>query len=102
MSRRPAKSLWHNLGAFFGNIAAGVAADPSKPPARLTDGPQPSPRLPDPVVPPHPQPAPHLVAHRVQEAQVQTPQGPVVLRRTVIDEVVPGSSQEATGRPGDQ
>ncbi|MGH7132192.1 MAG: hypothetical protein ACREJO_09640 [Phycisphaerales bacterium] len=102
MHGRPAKSLWHNLGAFFGNIAAGVAADPSKPPARLTDGPQPTPRLPDPVAPSHPQPAPQLVAHRVQEAQVQTPQGPVLLRRTVIDEVVPGESHQTIRRSDDQ
>ena len=104
MHGRPAKSLWHNLGAFFGNIAAGVAADPGNPPARLTDGPQPTPRPPDPAAPPPVQPhtqQPQLVAHRVQEARVQTPQGPMTLRRTVIDEVVRGSD-ETTRRTDDQ
>ena len=99
MHGRPAKSLWHNLGAFFGNIAAGVAADPSKPPARLAGGPHATPRPPDPVTP-SPGGLAQVVNHQVQEAQVMTPQGAVTLRRTVIDEVVP--PPHAIKRPGDQ
>lgn len=80
---RSARSLWYNLGAMFGNIAAGVKADPAKPPARLSDA------------PPAPQgrgvPAAATVVNtRVQEVTIQTPTGPVTLRRTVTDEVAPG------------
>jgi hypothetical protein len=73
---RPAKSLWHHLGSMFGNIAAGVAADPLNPPKRLA--PLDSKR--------------HIVDQRVQEVTIDTPGGPITLRRTITDEVRPESS----------
>ncbi len=93
----PKQSIWRSLGQMVGNIAAGIAADPKNPPARLRDDPQAagsSPGAP-PAWPgtnastPADQPTPQVVSARVQEQVVQTPEGPVRLRRTVIDEVVP-------------
>ncbi|CAN5820476.1 hypothetical protein BH11PLA1_BH11PLA1_00090 [soil metagenome] len=107
MQRRPAKSLWHNLGALFGNIAAGVAADPRRPPMRLLSdaerarveaerqqGAQGMPAHPHARARTQPAPAaatpePILVKQIVQEASVAGPNGRVVLRRTVTDEIVP-------------
>jgi len=76
-ARPPARaSLWHNLGAFFGNIARGWR-EPIVPTG--TDASPPSPGA---APPPR-----TIVSTRVMERQVPTPQGPVTLRRTVIDEV---------------
>lgn len=89
-----------NLGQMLGNIAAGIFADPHNPPKRLQDPPPPPPPHFPPAPPaPHftppqpppasPPPAPQVINTRVQTATIDTPQGPVHLRRTVIDEVVP-------------
>jgi hypothetical protein len=57
-----------NLGEFFGHIARGIRTDPSKPA--------------------HGKPAEKVVAREtVEEETRETPQGPVVLRRTIIEEV---------------
>ncbi|MBL0871191.1 MAG: hypothetical protein IBJ18_11515, partial [Phycisphaerales bacterium] len=45
-----------------------------------------TPPQPSPASPP---PSPQVINTRVQTATIETPQGPVHLRRTVIDEVVP-------------
>ncbi len=55
-----------NLGEFFGHIAKGLRTDPSKPPAP---------------------PQKVVTRQTVEEETRETPQGPVVLRRTVIEEV---------------
>lgn len=103
MSKGPTPSIWQNLGAMIGNIAAGISADPKNPPQRLRDdavGSAAGAHAGIPAMqglPPQPGPAPvppatgQVVSARVQEAVVPTPQGPVRLRRTVIDEVVPES-----------
>jgi hypothetical protein len=76
---KPSKSLMRNLGEFFGHIAAGVKSTPtpgggnpqeSGNPAP-TDGPT------------------KVVREQVQEQEVHTPQGKMVLRRRIIDEVEP-------------
>ncbi len=85
---RPAKSLWYNLGAMFGNIAAGVTADPKNPPARLNPSGPPAPAPPPPPPTPAAQPA-HIVNQQVRELTISTPTGPVTLRRTVTDEIQP-------------
>jgi hypothetical protein len=53
-----------NLGEFFGHIAKGLRTDPSKPAAQKV-----------------------VTRETVEEETRDTPQGPVVLRRTVIEEV---------------
>lgn len=63
----PKPSLMRNLGAFFGHIAQGVRT---------------------PIEPAKPQP--RVVREQVQEQEVHTPDGKIVLRRRVIDEVLPG------------
>ena len=68
MANGPDKPLMRSLGEFFGHIAKGVKTDPSKPTA-----------------PPAPTPTTRAtVEERVQE----TAQGKVILRRTIIEEVV--------------
>lgn len=93
MDQPPRKSLMRNLGEMLGNISAGIFADPANPPARLTQSPSavpPSSATPQPAPPPMPLIASTTVVNqRVQEAVVQTPAGPVVLRRTTTDEVLP-------------
>lgn len=98
MASQPPNSIWRNLGAFFGNIAAGVAADPNRPPARLSDAPRPLPQPHPGPHPPHPAP-PHgqVIGHTIQQARVMTPSGAVTLRRTVIDEVVPDGPAGESG-----
>lgn len=89
MPKRPAKSLWFNLGSMVGNIAAGVKADPKNPPARLADAPGPPP-----APPPSPAPAGEppcestVVRQCTQEVTLNTAEGPVTLRRTITDEIV--------------
>lgn len=73
----PDKPLMRSLGEFFGHIAKGVRTDPAKPPA-----PPPAEALP---------PERTIVRTTVQEHTAETPTGPVVLRRTVIDEVRRGA-----------
>ena len=88
---RPAKrSLFRNLGAFFGHIAHGVRTPvgPEHPPAQplQTQGDR------------------HVVRQETQQQEVLTPEGKVVLRRTVIDEIerVPdgGRPAQSPGDPG--
>ncbi len=80
---------------MFGNIAAGVRADPrEQPPARLAGERVASGN--EAARPPTPKAEgarrasasdARIVQQRVQEVIVNTPHGPVVLRRTVTDEV---------------
>ncbi|HVU63267.1 MAG TPA: hypothetical protein VHC70_04785 [Phycisphaerales bacterium] len=63
---QPPKSLLRNLGAFFGHIAHSVRT---------------------PVHPP--EPPSRVVREQVHEHEVQTPEGKIVLRRRIIDEVAP-------------
>ena len=110
------QSLWRSLGQMFGNIAAGIASDPANPPARLRDdaadpraasSPHAPPIAAAPPAPPAPQsaarsagnPPAQVVSASVQEQVVQTPEGPVRLRRTVIDEVVPPIPGQGTPGP---
>ena len=64
-----------SLGEFFGHIAKGVRTPLKKEPAS--------------------DPRRTVVREQVQEANVETPAGPVTLRRTTIDEV------EVPPRPGE-
>lgn len=65
------KSTMRALGEFFGHVIKGVKTDPSKP-------------------------VPAATRTRVEEETRQTPAGRVVLRRTIIEEIVlPG--QDAPG-----
>ena len=68
MTDRAPKSLAHSLGEFFGHIIKGVKADPSR----------------------------TVVRTNVEEETRQTEAGPVVLRRTVIEEIE-GRPREAGG-----
>lgn len=61
-------SLARSLGQFFGHVFRGVTA--------------PTPAKTDPNGATR-----HEVRREVEQEQVQTPQGPVVLRRTIIEEV---------------
>lgn len=76
----PPKSLLRNLGEFVGHIAHGIKTDPSAPAAASA-----------PVVPSDPPAAPipegTVVRQEVMEQEVLTPEGKLVLRRTIIDEV---------------
>lgn len=58
----PNKPLMRNLGEFFGHIARGLRTDPAKPQKLVT-------------------------RQTVEEEARETPQGQVVLRRTIIEEV---------------
>lgn len=85
-----------NLGQFFGHIAQGIKADPpaGTPPvssvAASAGAIEAGSSKPE-AGPSKPEAGPSkVVRQQVQEAQVLTPDGPVVLRRTVIDEVRPG------------
>jgi hypothetical protein len=61
------KPLMRSLGEFFGHIVHGIKTDPSKP---AGDGPSRT-----------------VTKQTVEEETRQTPDGPVVLRRTIIEEV---------------
>jgi len=69
--RPPAKSVMRSLGEFIGHIAQGV-----KTPA-VSAAPRPDPT----------DTARRVVRETVEEEERQTPQGQVVLRRTIIEEV---------------
>lgn len=60
---KPDKGVMRSLGEFVGEVWKGVKADPSKPPTRP-------------------------VSRRVEEESRDTPRGKVVLRRTVVEEIV--------------
>jgi hypothetical protein len=105
MTKRPEQSVWRSLGQMLGNIGAGIAADPANPPARLLD--QPTPHTPA-APPTTPAGAPAaaagpgqdsatVVARSVQQAVVTSPDGTVILRRTVIDEVLPVAPPPTSG-----
>ncbi len=64
------KSLWRNLGEFFGHIAKGVKTDVTKASANHAD-----------------EPARRVIKEETTEETRDTPAGPVKLRRTVIEEV---------------
>ncbi len=76
----PRKSLLRNLGEFFGHVAHGITSDPHAPkpanPAAKPGPAAPPPREPD-----------VIVRSETQERVVPTPDGKLILRRTVIDEV---------------
>lgn len=79
-SPNPPKSLMRNLGEFFGHIVEGVKSGPE-------GG---NPRAPAPPASTHMPAAPSSVAREhVQEQEIHTPQGKIVLRRRIIDEVEP-------------
>jgi hypothetical protein len=81
------KSLMRNLGEFFGHIAHGVKSQPQgdipTPPA---SSPAHSPAATDQTETKGPT---RVVREHVQEQEIQTPQGKMVLRRRIIDEVEP-------------
>ncbi len=94
----PHASLWRNLGAFFGNVARGFTT-PVKPKEEMpVVASQPS-AEPQPAQPPPAQPATREVARRVSEQRVETPNGPVTLRRTVIDEIKAPEGYGPSERP---
>jgi hypothetical protein len=80
---RSKKSLFHNLGEFFGHIAHGIKSDPPAAPSGALRLPQVGANPAAPAPPPSGQ----VVRQETQERQVLTPQGKLVLRRTIIDEV---------------
>lgn len=67
------KSIMRSLGEFFGHVSKAVKTP--------VDAPMPATRD---------EPPASEVRRTVEERVAQTPTGPVVLRRTVIDEVVEG------------
>jgi len=69
-----------NLGEFFGHVVKGVKSDPNAPAAPETAETNPGDANPEPS---------RVVRRQVQEQEVLTPEGKVVLRRTIIDEVEP-------------
>ena len=77
---QPPKSLLRNLGEFFGHVAHGITSDPHAPkpvnPAEKA-----------PSAPPAPAPPEAVVRRETQEREVHTPDGKLIMRRTVIDEV---------------
>lgn len=60
-----------SLGEFFGHIASGIRADPTKPAPQQQQQ----------------EPQRREVSRTVEEQQRDTPQGKLTLRRTVIEEV---------------
>lgn len=78
--------MLRNLGEFFGHIVQGIKT-PVDPPAQ---GPGPG----EP-------PPPAAVRQIVEEREIQTPEGKVILRRTVIDEVrtEPAQPQDDAPKP---
>lgn len=69
------KSIMRSLGEFFGHVSKAVKTP--------VDGPRSASASP-----------PSEVRRTVEERTAETPEGPVVLRRTVIDEVVQGPGSE--------
>lgn len=84
---RGKKSLMHNLGEFFGHIAQGVTSDPNAP--KLQEKAAKTVPVPPPAIAPE-----RVVRQQTLEQQVETPEGKLILRRTIIDEV-----QRADGTP---
>jgi hypothetical protein len=73
MSEGKDKSLAYNLGAFFGHIVRAAKTDVSAPVRECVDS--------------------RVVRTQVGEARLDTSQGPLTLRRTIIDEVRTGPSE---------
>ena len=73
MSGPPDKSIMRSLGEFCGHVLKGVKTDPAPP-------------------------APRVARAKVEEEVRDTPAGRVVLRRTVIEEIV---LPERSGGPAD-
>jgi len=81
-SENPQSGLMRNLGRFFGHIVAGAKSDPTK----------------------------QEISRQVEQETRETPDGPVTLRRTVIEEIEferrpkqkPGHSPESCDPQGDQ
>jgi hypothetical protein len=73
MSGPPDKSIMRSLGEFCGHVLKGVKTDPAAP-------------------------APRVARAKVEEEVRDTPAGRVVLRRTVIEEIV---LPEQSGGPAD-
>lgn len=72
-------TLMRNLGEFFGHITRGVRSDP---------GPPPTPETPrNPPVSTASGAAPQAVRTHTLEQRVDTPEGQMILRRTIIDEL---------------
>ena len=75
MAKEPNKPLLRSLGEFFGHVARGIKTDPTKPTRSVTR---------------------ETVEHETRD----TPQGKVVLRRTIIEEVeLPPKNPPPAGRP---
>ncbi len=86
--------LMRNLGKMVGHIRNAVVKPVPKSPPPHTD------HTPPPPHPPHAHAVPAcVVAQRVQEATVQTPEGPVLLRRTTTDEVIVSPMSPASPQP---
>jgi len=79
------KPLMRNIGEFVGHVAKSIKSDPAPPGA--------GPSVPADAGPEaagaDPADQPKLVRKTVQQHEVHTPRGKVVLRRTIIDEVDP-------------
>jgi len=60
---QPDKGVMHSLGEFVGEVMKGVRTDPSKPAKRVA-------------------------SRRVEEETRDSPRGKVILRRTVIEEII--------------
>jgi len=85
-TRQPAGKppLSRSLGGFFGELWKAVTHDPS---AGNASSPRRDERATDASPTAPPEPRVQMVDQRVEEKTVDTPLGPVTLRRTTIDEV---------------
>jgi hypothetical protein len=76
MSGPPDKSIMRSLGEFCGHVLKGVKTDPTAP-------------------------APRVARAKVEEEVRDTPAGRVVLRRTVIEEIVLPERPDGPADPAD-
>lgn len=74
------KTVMRSLGEFFGHIVKGVRTDPAAPPAR-EEG-----------------PARTVVREETHEETSETPEGKMILRRTIIEEVELRRDEKPDGR----
>jgi hypothetical protein len=75
--RQPDKPLMRSLGEFFGHIVHGIKTDVTKPDTNRT-----------------------VTRQTIEEETKQTAQGPVILRRTIIEEVeLPPGADDSTKTP---
>ena len=75
MANEPEKPLLRSLGEFFGHVVRGIKTDPAKPEGRTVKK--------------------QTVEHETRD----TPQGKVVLKRTIIEEVQLPPSASPQPRP---